>query len=201
MKTDPVRALALISVAVANAPAYERVWIEDIYQNIYCGAAQGIRKQATGIVADWRTRYGRKPDTQDDTGLGALNVQAPRTCGNGEPVLYDMSTRCSIRYDFGGRRRIAAGSGGTSRRSRGGRYLYQGLVRHRPARHRRQRQRAGLQRPDRKVPATHPVKIATTWQKASWPSGNTRIEWSRPPRRGCGCEWRFVEQPLPTTIA
>ena len=62
MPADPVRALALISVAVANSPPYERVWIEDIYQNIYCGAAQGIRKQATGIVADWRTRYGRKPD-------------------------------------------------------------------------------------------------------------------------------------------
>ena len=92
MKTDPVRALALISVAVTNAPPYERVWIEDIYQNIFCGAAQGMRKQATGIVAEWRTRYGRKPDTQDDTGLGALNIQAPRTCGNGEPVLYDMST-------------------------------------------------------------------------------------------------------------
>ena len=91
MKADPVRALALISVAVANAPAYERVWIEDIYQNIYCGAAQGIRKQATGIVADWRTRYGRKPDAQDHTGLGTLNMQATRTCGNGEPVLFDMT--------------------------------------------------------------------------------------------------------------
>jgi hypothetical protein len=90
MTADPVRALALISVAVTNSPPYERVWIDDIYQNIYCGAAQGIRKQATGIVADWRTRYGRKPDTQDDTGLSPLNVQAPRTCGNGEPVLYDM---------------------------------------------------------------------------------------------------------------
>lgn len=90
MNADPVRALALISVAVTNAPPYERVWIDDIYQNIYCGAGQGIRKQATGIVADWRTRYGRKPDTHDDTGLAPLNVQAPRTCGNGEPVLYDM---------------------------------------------------------------------------------------------------------------
>ncbi len=70
MKADPVRALALISVAVANAPPYERVWIEDIYQNIYCGAAQGIRKQATGLVADWRTRYGRKPDLSDRSGLG-----------------------------------------------------------------------------------------------------------------------------------
>lgn len=92
MQADPVRALALISVAVANSPPYERVWIEDTYQNIYCGAGQGVRKQATGIVADWRTRYGRKPDAHDDIGLGALNVSASRTCGNGEPVLYDMAT-------------------------------------------------------------------------------------------------------------
>jgi TPR repeat protein len=90
MKADPVRALALISVAVANAPPYERVWIEDIYQNIYCGAAQGIRKQATGLVADWRTRYGRKPDLRDRTGLGILNTQAVRTCGNGEAVPFDF---------------------------------------------------------------------------------------------------------------
>lgn len=90
MQADPVRALALISVAVANSPPYERVWIDDIYQNIYCGAAQGVRKQATGIVADWRTRYGRKPDERDEIGLGTLNVQATRTCGNGEPVLFDM---------------------------------------------------------------------------------------------------------------
>lgn len=91
MKADPVRALALISVAVANSPPYERVWIDDIYQNIYCGAAQGVRKQATGIVADWRTRYGRKPEARDDGDLGALTVQATRTCGNGEPVLYDIN--------------------------------------------------------------------------------------------------------------
>jgi len=90
MKADPVRALALISVAVANAPPYERVWIEDIYQNIYCGTGQGIRKQATGLVADWRTRYGRKPDTSDHSGLGPLNAQAIRTCRNGEAVPFDM---------------------------------------------------------------------------------------------------------------
>jgi hypothetical protein len=50
---------------------------------------------STGIVADWRTRYGRKPDLQDDTGLSPLNVQASRTCGNGEPVLYDMGNAAS----------------------------------------------------------------------------------------------------------
>jgi TPR repeat protein len=90
MERDPVRALALISVSVANAPPYERVWIEDIYQNIYCGAGDGIRKQATGIVADWRTRYGRKPDMRDRSGLGLLSVHVERTCGDGEPVPFDM---------------------------------------------------------------------------------------------------------------
>ena len=90
MKSNPVRALALISVAVANAPPYERVWIEDIYQNIYCGTGKGIRKQATGLVADWRTRYGRKPDVEDRSGLGVLNMRVIRTCGNGEPVPFDI---------------------------------------------------------------------------------------------------------------
>jgi exopolysaccharide production negative regulator len=90
MKANPVRALALISVAVVNAPPYERVWIEDIYQNIYCGTANGIRKQATGLVADWRTRYGRKPDTTDHSGLSPLSAQVVRTCQNGEPVPVDI---------------------------------------------------------------------------------------------------------------
>ena len=120
------------------------MWIEDIYQNIYCGAAQGIRKQATGIVADWRTRYGRKPDTQDDTGLSPLNVQAPRTCGNGEPVLYDMSTGAASGTTSAATAAAPPAPRGPARHSRAGRYLYQGLLRHRPARHRRQRQRAGL---------------------------------------------------------
>jgi TPR repeat protein len=92
MPADPVRAFALISVAVANAPPYERVWIDDIYQNIYCGSAQGIRKQATGLVADWRTRYGRKPETRDRSGLGLLSTRINRTCENGEPVPLDTGT-------------------------------------------------------------------------------------------------------------
>jgi TPR repeat protein len=86
MPADPVRAFALITVSVANASPYERVWIEDIYQNIYCGAAQSVRKQATGLVADWSTRYSRKPDMRDRSGLGILNTEANRTCRNGEPV-------------------------------------------------------------------------------------------------------------------
>lgn len=90
MEANPVRALALISVAVANAPPYERVWIEDIYQNIYCGTGQGIRKQATGLVADWRTRYGRKSTVHDRTGLHELSAHASRTCSNGDRVPFEM---------------------------------------------------------------------------------------------------------------
>ena len=51
MKKDERRALALITMAVENAPPHERIWIEDIYQNIFCGTSQGTRKQADGIVA------------------------------------------------------------------------------------------------------------------------------------------------------
>ncbi len=86
MDADQPRALALIAVAVQNAPPYERLWIEDIYQNIYCGAGEGIRKQATGIVAEWGNHYGRKPETQDRSGLGTLVTALERTCQNGEPV-------------------------------------------------------------------------------------------------------------------
>ena len=59
VKKDERRALALITMAVENAPEHERIWIEDIYQNIYCGTSQGTRKQANGIVANWRQMFAR----------------------------------------------------------------------------------------------------------------------------------------------
>lgn len=86
MEKDPVRALALISVAVENAPPRERIWIDDVYQNVFCGAGEGVRKQATGIVAEWRTRYGRKPEASSRTGPAMLDGYTTRTCQNGERV-------------------------------------------------------------------------------------------------------------------
>lgn len=83
---DPTRAFALIVVAVENAPDSERVWIEEIYHNIYCGAPQGTRSKAQGMVADWRQRYGRTITNTNRSGLGALTPQADRTCSNGEAV-------------------------------------------------------------------------------------------------------------------
>jgi hypothetical protein len=87
VEPDPPRALALIAVAVDNAQPQDAMWIEDIYQNIFCGAAEGTRKQATGIVAQWGNRYGRKPTASyDRSGLPQLTAAPVRTCRNGEPV-------------------------------------------------------------------------------------------------------------------
>jgi uncharacterized protein len=86
VKKDERQALALITMAVENAPEHERIWIENTYQNIYCGSTQGTRKQADGIVATWRKFFAR-PAPQPPasrTELGELQPQ--RTCGNGETV-------------------------------------------------------------------------------------------------------------------
>jgi uncharacterized protein len=84
---DQPQALMLIDVALANAPRHERLWVEDIYQNIYCNAGEGVRTQATGRVAEWHNRYGRQAEKRPDRdGLDDLAAEPVRTCENGEPV-------------------------------------------------------------------------------------------------------------------
>ena len=83
---DQLRAFALITVAVENASDTERIWIEDIYQNIFCGASSGTRSQAQGMVADWRKKYGRSNISTERYGLGGLPPKADRSCSNGETV-------------------------------------------------------------------------------------------------------------------
>jgi uncharacterized protein len=91
VKKDEQRALALIRVAVENAPAHERIWIEDIYQHIFCGASQGIRKQADGMVAVWRKIFAPPPAPNEIMGLGGRELQPQRTCGNGEVINIDRT--------------------------------------------------------------------------------------------------------------
>jgi TPR repeat protein len=87
VEKNQAAALNLIDVAVANATPSERVWIEDIYQNIFCNAGEGVRQQATGRVADWHDRYGRRPEMRENKdGLDDLAVDPVRTCANGELV-------------------------------------------------------------------------------------------------------------------
>jgi uncharacterized protein len=86
MEPDKPRAMALIAIARENAPGNEALWIEDIYQNIYCGAGDGIRKQASGIVAGWGNRYGRKQAARDSDADITFSSGPVRTCQNGEMV-------------------------------------------------------------------------------------------------------------------
>ena len=82
---DEKRALALITVATENSPVHERIWIEDIYQRIFCGTAAGVRQQADGLVASYRHLYVPRPSL--DPGRVATADAAPtRSCGNGEAL-------------------------------------------------------------------------------------------------------------------
>lgn len=96
MDKDPIRALALISVATKNAPGSERVWIEDIYQNIYCGASTGVRKQVGGMVAEWDNRYGRKPPGEANSPFDSLSMRPARACANGELVPLDFGPSANM---------------------------------------------------------------------------------------------------------
>ncbi len=82
---SPLRAYALVTVAVENAPAHERIWIEDIHQNIYCGLPETDRENARGLIEFWRKQYGRAP-IMDRYGFSRLQVGPVRTCSNGEIV-------------------------------------------------------------------------------------------------------------------
>jgi len=93
VEADQVQALALIVVAVKNAPPQERLWIEDIYQTIYCGAPTGVRKQVTGIVANWGKRYSRKVRVRSPRYALGADARPVRTCQDGEYVgsIWDRS--------------------------------------------------------------------------------------------------------------
>ncbi|NJL27906.1 MAG: hypothetical protein HC897_08400, partial [Thermoanaerobaculia bacterium] len=49
VEKDPVTALALSALALENTPRRDRVWIEDIYQKIYCGTSAEVRAEAQKI--------------------------------------------------------------------------------------------------------------------------------------------------------
>jgi TPR repeat protein len=79
------RALALITLAAENAPAHERIWIEDIYQSIYCGLSSGVRQQAQGLIASFRHRYAPRPGAEPQDTVG-LTPRPVLTCADGTPL-------------------------------------------------------------------------------------------------------------------
>ena len=87
VKKDDQRALALITIAVENAPAHERIWIDETYQSIFCATTQGTRQEADGIIARWRRVFARPAsEPADRMGLGGRELQPERKCANGEAV-------------------------------------------------------------------------------------------------------------------
>src|SRR5690606_1002109 len=69
-------------------------------QNIYCGSAEAVRKEAIGLVARWSTLYTRKPKkVRDRTGLGTLVSGPMRTCKNGELVVTIGAKRGTLTAD------------------------------------------------------------------------------------------------------
>lgn len=87
VKQDEERALALITMAAENAPAHERMWIEDTYHSIYCGATVTTRKMADGLIARWRSVFARPVQhPADRLALSGKDLMPERQCANGETV-------------------------------------------------------------------------------------------------------------------
>lgn len=101
VRKNEQRALALITMAVENAPAHDRIWIEDIYQNVYCGTTQGTREQADTLISVWKKMFARPASSGEHMGLGVRGAEPQRTCRNGEVVEIRRSTAPAVAADPG----------------------------------------------------------------------------------------------------
>ncbi|HFB2047726.1 MAG TPA: hypothetical protein TECP_00066 [Hyphomicrobiaceae bacterium MAG_BT-2024] len=95
MKRNPTRALILIELAIENAAQEDRLWIEDIYQNIFCGAAEETKTKVGEMVAVWRAKFSRVIQQEQLDIPSLLNFEPKRTCADGRSV-HQLSTRESI---------------------------------------------------------------------------------------------------------
>jgi hypothetical protein len=88
MPEDRTRALALIKLAVENAPSSDRIWIADIYQSIYCAAAPRVREDSKGVVAEWRKSFAQPRSlVEQPMALGRGEMETPvLLCSNGESI-------------------------------------------------------------------------------------------------------------------
>jgi hypothetical protein len=87
VKKDERRALALVTLAVENAPPHERIWIEDTYATVFCAAAQPTREAAGALAARWRKMFAEPaPVAAAYSGLGGRDLAPERQCGSGETV-------------------------------------------------------------------------------------------------------------------
>jgi uncharacterized protein len=83
---DPARALALAELAVKGAASTDYLWIDEIYQNIYCGMNEPGRREARPLVQRWGQFFGFGGRQQDDGQQNGLDIVPTRTCADGKPV-------------------------------------------------------------------------------------------------------------------
>lgn len=93
VRRDERHALALATLAVENAPGHERLWIEEIYQTIFCGSGEVNRAESATTVLKWRRTYGAQvvPEGQALGVLGQFRVS--RSCADGRRVPIIKSLR------------------------------------------------------------------------------------------------------------
>jgi TPR repeat protein len=86
-KKDERRALALVTLAVENAPPHERIWIEDTYATVFCAVAQPVREAASSLAARWRKMFAEPaPVPAGRLASGGRDLSPERQCANGETV-------------------------------------------------------------------------------------------------------------------
>ncbi len=86
---DEARALALAELAVKGASPTDYLWIDEIYQNIYCNMNEPGRREARPLVQRWGQFFGWGGRTQQQRGERdrmALGFVPTRTCEDGKPV-------------------------------------------------------------------------------------------------------------------
>ncbi len=96
---DHVRALALSKLAMENATPSDRLWIEDGYQNIFCGSQPDERFRAVELSGQFRRTFARSqnvdrsgPQLPQAWALGGRrDLGLARNCRNGERI--DMELR------------------------------------------------------------------------------------------------------------
>jgi hypothetical protein len=97
VKKDERRALALISLAVENAPTDERLWIEESYAGIFCAATPAVRADADDLLGKFRKVFAQ-PAAGPGSALaaGSLEFLPERQCATGEKVALGAPTRPSL---------------------------------------------------------------------------------------------------------
>ena len=83
---DPTRALALAELAVKGAAPTDYLWIDEIYQNIYCGMNEPGRREARPLVQRWGQFFGFGGRQQEEADAGGPSIVPTRTCGDNKPV-------------------------------------------------------------------------------------------------------------------